>query len=258
MREPKAEAAVTITYKIARGPRYVVDAVAITGNTAVPTIELVKLLQVEVGEPYVQAAAGAGAAAIRNVYRARGFTRVDVRTTVTELPREDDAAPGIDRHVDVRYTVTEGPRTLVGSIGFAGNTLLAESQLRALMTTAPGRPYSEGEIAVDRDRIDLEYRNRGYESVVVTPVIELADNATRADVRFEITEGPQVLVDHVIIIGNQRTSTQTIEREVLLKPGEPLGTPRASKRSSVWPRLVFFAASRWTNCATAARHGATC
>src|SRR6185503_8202950 len=112
---------------------------------------------------------------------------------------------GIDRHVDVRYTVTEGPRTLVGSVGFAGNTVLAESQLRALMTTVPGRPYSEGEIAVDRDRIDLEYRNRGYESVVVTPVIELADIGTRADVRFEITEGPQVLVDHVIIVGNQRT-----------------------------------------------------
>ena len=218
-----ADTAVTITYKIGRGPRYVVDSVAITGNTAVPAMDLVELVQVEVGEPYVQAAAGAGAAAIRNAYRARGYTRVDVRTTVTELPREDDAAPGIDRHVDVRYAVTEGPQTLVGSVGVAGNTVLAESQLRALMTTVPGRPYSEGEIAVDRDRIDLEYRNRGYESVVVNPVIALADNGTRADVRFEITEGPQVLVDHVIIIGNQRTSTETIEREVLLKPGQPLG-----------------------------------
>ena len=178
--------------------------------------------------------------------------------TVTELPREDDAAPGIDRHVDVRYTVTEGPRTLVGSIGFAGNTVLAESPLRALMTTAPGRPYSEGEVAVDRDRIDLEYRNRGYESVVVNPVITLADNGTRADVRFEISEGPQVLVDHVIIIGNQRTSTQTIEREVLLKPESRWVLGAHRNASSVWPLLVFFAASPWTNCAIAARHGATC
>ena len=61
----EGETAVTITYKIARGPRYVVDSVAITGNTAVPTMDLVELLQVEVGEPYVQAAAGTGAAAIR-------------------------------------------------------------------------------------------------------------------------------------------------------------------------------------------------
>jgi outer membrane protein assembly complex protein YaeT len=214
---------VTITYKIARGPRYVVDIVSVGGNTAVATMDLTELLQVEPGAPYVQAQAGAGAAAIRNAYRARGFTRVDVTTTVTELPRDDDVAPGIDRHVDVRYVVAEGPRTLVGSIGFEGHTVLAESQLRALVTTAPGRPYSEGEIAQDRDRIDLEYRNRGYETIAVAPAVSLVENGTRADVRFEITEGPQVIVDHVIIVGNQRTSMETIEREVLLKPGQPLG-----------------------------------
>ena len=219
----ESEGAVTITYKIARGPRYVVDTVTTAGNTAVATMDLTELLQVEPGAPYVQAEAGAGAAAIRNAYRARGFTRAEVRPTVVELPRDADAAPGIDRHVDVRYAITEGPRTLVGSIGFAGNTVLGEPQLRALLTTAPERPYSEGEIALDRDRIDLEYRNRGFEAVVVTPVISLAENSTRADIRFDITEGPQVLVDHVIIIGNQRTSTETIEREVLLKPGQPLG-----------------------------------
>jgi outer membrane protein assembly complex protein YaeT len=219
----EGDGTVTITYKVARGPRYVVDTVSIVGNTAVPTIDLTELLQVEQGAPYVEAEAGAGAAAIRNAYRARGFTRADVRTTVTELPRADDAAPAIDRHVDVRYAVTEGARTLVGSIGFEGHTALSESQLRALMTTAPERPYSESEIAVDRDRIDLEYRNRGFEAVVVTPAISLVENGTRADVRFQIAEGPQVLVDHVIIIGNQRTNTETIEREVLLKPGQPLG-----------------------------------
>ena len=45
----------------------------------------------------------------------------------------------------------------------------------------------------------------------------------RADIRFAIAEGQQVIVDHVIIMGNERTNTQTIERELLLKPGQPLG-----------------------------------
>ena len=35
----------------------------------------------------------------------------------------------------------------------------------------------------------------------------LADANTRANVLFTISEGPQVIVDHVIIIGNKRTST---------------------------------------------------
>lgn len=219
----ESDAAVTITYKISRGSRYVVDTVAIAGNTSIPSLELMPLLQVERGEPYVETQAGAGAAAIRGAYRGRGFTRADVRTVVNELPRDPGLAPGVDRHVDVRYTITEGPRTLVGSIVFEGNTVFAENDLRAMMTTAPDRPFSEGEIAADRDRIDLEYRNRGYEAVVVTPAISLVESNSRADVRFTVNEGPQVIVDHVIIVGNQRTSTETIEREVVLKPGQPLG-----------------------------------
>ena len=46
-----------------------------------------------------------------------------------------------------------------------------------------------------------------YDSAVVDPNVTLTQNDTRADIRFAISEGPQVLVDHVIIIGNNRTST---------------------------------------------------
>ena len=57
----------------------------------------------------------------------------------------------------------------------------------------------------------------------MTPQPAFAENDTRADVRFSIVEGPQIIVDHVIIAGNRRISTQTIEQEVVLREGEPLG-----------------------------------
>ncbi len=217
------EGELTITFTVTRGSRYVVETVTINGNLAVATADLIELVQIERGEPYVQAAAGAGAAAIREVYRVRGFTRAAVQPVVTELPPDDEEGPGSDRRVDVRFTIAEGPRTLVGSVAFEGNTVFGEEPLRALIATAPNRPYSEVDVASDRDRIDLEYRNLGYESVVIDPAVVFAENGTRADIRFAISEGPQVIVDHVIIVGNQRTSTETIEREVLLKPGQPLG-----------------------------------
>ena len=214
------EGTLTITFRVVRGPRYVIDAVAVDGAAAVPQPELEPLVPIERGQPYVQATATAAATAIRDAYRARGFTRTTVQIAVTEL----EPAPGAgDRAVAVRFNVTEGPRTSVSSIAFEGNEVLADAQLHALMTTAPGRPYSEADIVTARDRIDLEYRNRGYESVVVDPVIGIADNGTRADIRFEIAEGPQVIVDDIIIVGNRRTSTETIERELLLRPGQPLG-----------------------------------
>jgi outer membrane protein insertion porin family len=212
----------TITFNVARGTRFLVESVGIGGNEAVPMPELLRLVQIAPGQPFVQSVVNRAATAIRDLYRSRGFTRAAVESSMTEATGGADGAAG-DRRVALMFMVAEGPRTLVGSIAFDGNRVMTNEELRALVTTEGGRPYSEIDIVTARDRIDLEYRNRGYENVAVEPAVTLADNDTRADIRFAITEGVQVIVDHVIIVGNERTSTETIERELLLKPGQPLG-----------------------------------
>ena len=217
------EGTLTVTFNVTRGRRYVVSSVEIEGHTAIATDELRPLLSLKADEPFVQAALDRGVASMRNLYRLRGFTRVVVLPTVVGLPPTAGAEPADVRPTNVRIAITEGPRTLIGAISFEGGTGLAEPALRALLRAAAGRPFSEAEIAADRDRIDLEYRNRGFDSVVVSPKVTLAENDTRADVVFAIAPGAQAIVDHVIIAGNVRTRTETIERELLLHPGEPLG-----------------------------------
>jgi outer membrane protein insertion porin family len=221
-RDP-GEGQLTLTFTVTRGPRYVTDMIEITGNTAIPTRDVLEILRVKPEEPFVQATVEAGASSIREGYRARGYTRAAIQPSITTLSRASDGVQNDDRRVRLRINVVEGPRTLVGSLAIEGNRVLSEGALRTVMTSAPGRPYSEVEIASDRDRIDLEYRNRGYESVVVDPHVAMTDQNSRADVRFVVSEGPQVIVDRVIIVGNTRTNTNTIQRELLLGPGEPVG-----------------------------------
>jgi outer membrane protein insertion porin family len=222
-RRDERDSELTITFTVKRGRRHVVDTVRLNGNVAVTDAELLQLVRLKPGEPFVQTTLDGGIAAIRNVYRSRGFTRAMVEANRAELPGGENPGPTADQRVEVALNVTEGPRTLVGTVAFEGNTILPDDQLRSIVTTAPNRAFSAVEVASDRDRIDLEYRNRGYESVAVEPGATLSENDTRANVRFAISEGPQVIVDHVIIVGNERTSAETIERELLLRPGEPLG-----------------------------------
>jgi len=217
----EAPGELTIRFTVSRGPRYVVESVATDGNTSIPSAELAPIVRLKAGEPFVQAQVDAAVAGIRGIYRARGFTRTMVTPAVMILPSAGNATG--DRQVRVTLAVSEGPRTFVGAVDVMGNMVLASPQLLAGAATTPGEPYSEIDVASDRDRIDLEYRNRGYESVVVEPHVMLADGDTRANVLFAITEGPQVIVDHVIIVGNRRTSTSTIERELTLRSGQPLG-----------------------------------
>jgi outer membrane protein insertion porin family len=209
-----------ITFTIKRGPRYVVDSVEITGNMSIPTAELLPLVRLKPSEPFVQSLVDGGVGAIRDTYRSRGFTRATAQSTLVELPPLSDTA---DPRVQVKINVEEGVRTVVSSIAFRGISAVSEGDLRMGMTTTPGRPFSELDLTSDRDRLELAYRNRGYDSVVVETNVALVDGGTRADITFAISEGPQIIVDQVIIIGNQRTSTATIERELLLKPGQPLG-----------------------------------
>ncbi len=210
-----------ITFNVKRGPRYLVRNVSFSGNMAISETELVPLIRVKPGEPFVRSTVSAGITAIERLYRSRGFTRVQVKSGENVLVPENAAEP--DRQTDLDIAVVEGVRTLIGMVSFTGNTAVDEPALRNLAMLSEGQAFSEGQIVAARERIDLEYRNRGYDSVVVTSEPTLADDGVRADVAFKVVEGPQVMIDHIIIVGNRRISTRTIQRELLLHEGQPLG-----------------------------------
>ena len=210
-----------ITFEVKRGPRYIVRNISFMGNMAVSEMELLPLLRLKQGEPFIRQNVATGIVAIERLYRTRGYTRAQVKSGDSILVPENAADP--DRPTDLQIAIVEGPRTLIGTVSFAGNAALDESMLRSLSMMSEGQAYSESAIVAARERIDLEYRNRGYDGVVVTSEPMFAQDNTRADVTFRITEGPQVIVDHIIIVGNRRISTRTIERELTLREGEPLG-----------------------------------
>ena len=212
---------VVITFDVRRGPHFVFGTVEVTGAASMTAPEVREFLLVKDGEPFTENALGAGVVRLRNAYLARGHALVKVE------PAESVDAPAAsgsgDGRVNVAVRVTEGPRTVVRAVAFKGAMAVPEATIAGVVLLAPGRPFSESELAADRDRIDLEYRNRGYNQVGVRSEVTGADNDTQADVTFVIDEGPQVLVDRVIIVGNTRTKPETIERELLVKPGQPLG-----------------------------------
>ena len=208
----------TITFDVRRGPRYVVTGVSAASNTAVETAALLVMFPFELGTAFVESELEAGVAAAEELYRSRGFSRVVVEPLLTV-----DGDDGSDRRVAITLRVSEGPRALVRAIRLMGNTVMADGAVRALVRSTPDMPFSAPTVAADRDRIELAYLDAGYESVRVEPRAFLVEDGTRADIEIAIEEGPQTLVDEVIIVGNRRTAMETIEAELLLRPGEPLG-----------------------------------
>jgi outer membrane protein insertion porin family len=126
------------------------------------------------------------------------------------------------RSLTVRLLIAEGVRTTIGTISFTGHSAVPEDVLRSAITAAPGSAFFVPDVARDREAVLQQYLNLGYQTASVDVVPAFSADKSRVDLRFTINEGPKALVDHLLIVGNNRTTTETIEREVLLKPGQPL------------------------------------
>lgn len=209
-----------IVFTVTRGPLYRVSGVSLSSNAAVQVQDLSTGFSLKPGDPFVQARLDADAATVLDGLRRRGYTRAVITPVVTVGGRTERST---DVPVTVAFQVDEGPRAVVSRVSFEGVHALADATVRAGMKTREGAAYYRPLVEEDRERILGDYRDRGYRDAGVDAVVTFAADGTDADVRFTVREGPQVLVDHILIVGNTRTSEATIRRELTLKPGEPLG-----------------------------------
>jgi outer membrane protein assembly complex protein YaeT len=237
-----------ITFAVARGQQFKVATYEISGNASIPLSEFEASLRVRDGEPFSATRLDADVQAIEDLYHRRGFAGARVSSAVEVITQ---TPPPAQVPVAVRAVISEGPSTTLDAVSFTGNQALAEPELRARLTLRPGAPYVPGELAVDRDAIQLAYQDLGYESASVEATPAFSQNNTRVAVAFVIHEGPRVFVDHVLIVGNVRTSTSTIEHELRVKAGDPFSLGAINEGQRRLTALGLFRRTRITEL----RHG---
>ena len=210
----------SIVFTVTRGPRYQIASVDISGNVVVSSSAIVPLVGLTPGDPLVMADLDAGLAAVVEHYNRLGFATVHAAPVVTEITT--GAADG-PIAVACEIEIVEGARTSIRSVVFDGSDAWDADLLGAAIDSAPGGPYYGPQVDVDRNTILVLYLNEGYEQAVVTVEPRFDDDLQAVDLIFRIREGPQVLVDHILVVGSQRVKSDTIRRELALETGAPLG-----------------------------------
>ena len=115
-----------VTVDVAEYPE--IREIRIVGNTAVPTDDILKVLEVKPGELFNLKSAKPSAEAIQRLYAARGFF---ARIARFEPSRE---SPGT-----IEIEIVEG---VVGSVTITGNTATQRRVVERLVKTRPGEPFS--------------------------------------------------------------------------------------------------------------------
>src|SRR5258706_6340803 len=155
-----------ITFAVARGQQFKVASYEISGNASLPLSEFEASLRVRDGEPFAATRLDADVQAIEDLYHRRGFAGARVSSAVEVITQ---TPPPAQVPVAVRAVISEGPSTTLDAVSFTGNQALGEPELRARLTLRPGAPYVPGQLAVDRDAIQLAYQDLAYENASVEP-----------------------------------------------------------------------------------------
>ncbi len=216
-----------ILYVIDPGERHKLAAVKVEGNRYFDTETITERMTVQPASlllPYgrfSQRLLTEDLASIKYLYQSNGFLDVKVNS---ELQSDYE---GHQDEIAAVIKIEEGPQTLVNSLQVAGNHSYPLDRLQRLLSSLPNQPYSEANIAVDRDTLTLFYYNRGFPNVQFEAAATPAPNQPqRMNVAYTITEGQQVFVDRVLVSGLEFTRPYIVGRQMRIHDGDPLSQNR--------------------------------
>ncbi len=200
-----------VLYDVTPGPRSVVASVTIEG-AELPTTGL----STRPDEPLVDQQLEQDTQALKQLLEERGHVSAQV---------EAETRPG-GGWTPVVFRVSPGPRTTVRSFEIVAPTDDAGGEAIAGLRIRVGAPYRIRDLALDRATVAAHYRNAGFLSARVEPQVRLSEDQTEADVALAVDPGPRTFIDQIVVAGLEQTRERVIRRELLVRPGEPLGLQR--------------------------------
>ncbi|MFL6415817.1 MAG: POTRA domain-containing protein, partial [Bryobacteraceae bacterium] len=217
--EPPRNDEQVINYYIATGPRRKLVNIDIVGNDYFlpETLEermflRTKALGLRYGR-YSEAFRSKDEEAIENLYQANGFRDVKVTSTV------DPNYKGKPNDLSVQFRINSGKQWVVSSLQIEGASRLDLGPIMPELTSAEGQPYSEINIASDRNRVLEYYYSNGFPAATFRYVTTPDPDTQTVKVVYQVREGQREFVRQVIISGLYRTRPSLVTKRIDLKNG---------------------------------------
>lgn len=126
---------------------------------------------------------------------------LDLQTKLYTLDYFDEfyanavSADGSFSAVTLVFVVTERP--IIDKIVIKGNTRLRESDIMGELISKVEEPYKKAKVRMDRNSIQVLYRDKGYPDVKVEATSVRSQSTNRTTLVFEIDEGNQLVIGKV-------------------------------------------------------------
>jgi len=170
---------------------------------------------------------------IKEILLNKGYLNVQAGLPTVEL--SDDKKWFI-----ITYTVMEGEPFTLGEIGFRGNTVFEDPELRQGLNMKEGEIFQRQKIRDETTRLKDLYGGRGYAFADVSPNVipNMVDRT--ATIILTIKEGELMRIRQINIHGNEKTKDNVIRREIRVDEQDVIDTPALKRSFQRLNNLNFF------------------
>lgn len=140
----------------------------------------------------------------------------------------------------VTYTVMEGEPFTVAEVGFRGNTVFEDPELRQGLKIKAGEIFQRQKIRDEITRLNDLYGSKGYAFADVSPAVTPNMEDRTAVITLTIKEGEMMRIRQININGNDKTKDNVIRREVRVDEQDVIDTPALKRSFQRLNNLNFF------------------
>jgi outer membrane protein insertion porin family len=173
--------------------------------------------------------------AVAKYYHDRGY----IDAVVRDVTRTFDT-DGKGTNLTLTFMIDEGSEFRFGGVTFSGNVIFTSEQLAKLITSKTGEIVNSTKLEMDLQRVSDLYYENGYifNSIIRTPEKDYANNILTYTIT--IIERSRAYIENIIIIGNEKTKTDVILREIPLEPGDVFSRTKVMDALRNLYNLQFF------------------
>lgn len=170
---------------------------------------------------------------IREVYLNKGYMNVQISQPTVELSEDK-------KWFEVSYAIVEGEPFIVQEVGFRGNTVFEDHELREGLNIRPGEIFQRAKIRSEITRITDLYGAKGYAFADVVPNVTPDNKAHTATITLNVKEGEMMRIREIHVNGNDKTRDNVIRRELRLDEQDVIDTLALKRSFQRLNNLNFF------------------
>lgn len=211
---------IAIDIAISEGVSAKIKSINITGNQSFDEDDLLDIFQLEASDSaifaddeYSSTKLTADLESLKSYYLDRGYIQFQVESQqVTISPDRKDITISINIH--------EGMQFRVGSTDIAGEMVVDEAELRALISMGVGDVISRKQINRVITAMQKRLGEDGYAFAEVRVVSELNAAEQTVALQFLVIPGRQMRIRFINFVGNEKTQNTVLRREMRQFEGE--------------------------------------